>query len=115
LSDEVKYVQLEKLEDIVRMMSASVRAPPLHHKEVKNGHIYFLLASLALGKSVIYFVKVKEEVEKKYIVLDTVHDKISFSDELSTKPSLQHFSIVEVTSENILPMEAVSSQDFDLR
>ncbi len=105
LSDEVKYVQLEKLEDIVMMMSASMRAPPLHHKEVKDGHIYFLPASLALGKEGIYFVKVKEKVEKKYIVLDSVHDKISFSDELSTKPSLQHFSIVEVKAQNILPMD----------
>jgi len=48
---------------------------------------------------------VKEKVEKKYIVLDTVHDKISFSDELSTKPSLQHFSIVEVQAQNILPTD----------
>lgn len=73
----------------------------------QNGHVYFLPASLALGKEIIYFVKVKEKVEKKYIVLDMVHDKISFSDELSTTPSLQHFSIVEVTSENILPKDAV--------
>jgi hypothetical protein len=35
LNDEVKYVQFEKLEDIIKMMSASMRAPPLHHKEVK--------------------------------------------------------------------------------
>lgn len=107
LNGEINYIQLEKLEDILRMMSASMRAPPLHHKKVKDGHIYFLPASLALGKSVIYFVKVKEKVEKKYVVLDMIHDKVSFSDELSTKPSLRHFSIVEVTSENILPKAAV--------
>jgi len=105
LDGEINYVQLEKLEDIIRMMSASMRSPPLHHKEVKDGHIYFLPASLALGKAVIYFVKVKEKVEKKYIVLDTVHDKISFSDELSTKPSLKHFSIVDVKAQNILPRD----------
>jgi len=107
LNDEIKYVQLEKLEDIIKMMSASMRSPPLHHKKVKDGHIYFLPASLALGKAVIYFVKVKEKVEKKYIVLDRIHDKVSFSDELSTKPSLSHFLIVEVTSENILPRDIV--------
>jgi len=60
---------------------------------------------LALGKAVIYLVKVKEKVENKYIVLDTLHDKISFSNELSTKPSLKHFTIVEVTSENIMPTD----------
>ena len=62
---------------------------------------------MALGKEIIYSVKVKEKMEKKYIGLDTIHDKISFSNELSTTPSLQHFSIVEVTSENILPKDAV--------
>ena len=102
MNNKIKYVQLEKLEDIIKMMSASMRSPPLHHKKVKDGHIYFLPASLALGKAVMYFVKVKEKVEKKYIVLGTIHDKISFSDELSTKPSLKHFSVVEVKAQNIL-------------
>jgi hypothetical protein len=105
LNNEIKYVQLEKLDDIIKMMSASMRFPPLHHKEVKDGHVYFLPGSLALGKAVIYLVKVKEKVENKYIVLDTLHDKISFSDELSTKPSIIYFTIVEVTSENIMPTD----------
>ena len=105
LSDEISYVQLEKLEDLIRMTSASLRSPPLHHTEIKDGHVYFLPASLALGKAVIYFVKVKEKVEEKYVVLDTVHDKISFSNELSTKPTLKYFSIVEVKAQNILPKD----------
>ncbi len=105
MSDETKYVQLEKLEDIIKMMSASMRSPPLHHNEVNDGHVYFIPASLALGKEVIYFVKMKEKMKEKYIVLDMVHNKISFSDELSTKPSLKHFQIVEVKAENILPTD----------
>lgn len=107
LNDETKYVQLEKLEDIIKMLSASMRSPPLHHKEIKDGHVYFLPASLALGKAVIYFVKIEEKVEKKYIVLDMIHNKISFSDELSTKPSLKHFQIVEVKAQNILPTDVL--------
>lgn len=103
MNSETKYVQLEKLEDIIKMMSASMRAPPLHHREVKDGHLYFIPASLAIGKEVIYFVNIKDKVEKKYIVLDMVHNQISFSDELSTKPSLKHFQIVEVKAQNILP------------
>ena len=103
MNGETKYVQLEKSEDIIKMMSTSMRSPPLHHKEAKDGHAYFIPASLALGKEVTYFVKMKEKVEEKYIVLDMVHDKISFSDELSTKPSLKHFQIVEVKAQNILP------------
>ena len=100
LNNEIKYVQLEKLDDIIKMMSASMRSPPLHHKEVKDGHVYFLPGSMA-----IYLVKVKEKVENKYIIVDTLKDKISFSDEHSTKPSLIYFTIVDVTSENILPTD----------
>jgi len=103
MSNDVSYVQLEKMGDIIKMMGASMRCPPLHYVEVKGEHVYFLLASLSLGKPMIYFVKVKEKVETKYIILDMIHDKISFSDELSTKPSLKHFSIVEVKAQNILP------------
>lgn len=107
LSDEVKYLQLQKLQDLIRVTSASRGSPPLHNKEAKDGHIYLLPASLALGTAVIYFVKTKEKVEKKYIVLDVVHDKMSFSDELSTKPSLKHFQIVEVKAQNILPRNLI--------
>ena len=107
LSGEVKYVHFEKLEDIIKVMPASIMPPPLHYKEVKDGHIYFIPASLALGRAVIYFVKIREKVEKKYIVLDMIHDKISFSDEPSTKPSLKHFSTVEVKAQNILPTDAL--------
>jgi len=103
LNDEVNYIQLERLEDIIRIMSTSTRPPPIHRKKVEDGHVYFLPASIAVGKSIIYFVKVKEKVEIKYIVFDRIQDEISFSNELSTKPSLSHFSIVEVTSENMLP------------
>jgi len=100
LNNEIKYVQLEKLDDIIKMMSTSMRSPPLYHKEVKGGHVYFLPGSMA-----IYLVKVQEKVENKYIIVDTLKDKISFSDELSTKPSLIYFTIVEVTSENIIPTD----------
>jgi len=41
-------------------------------------------------------------VEKKYAVLDTVHDTISFTNELNTKPTSKYFSIVEVKAQNIL-------------
>lgn len=107
MDEELKYVELEKLEDIIRMTSASERSPPLHHKEVEDGHVYFLPASLALGKAVIYFVKTEEKVGKRYIVHDMVQDQISFSDELSTKPSLKHFQIVEVKEQNILPKQVL--------
>lgn len=105
MSEEIKYVQLRKFEDIVKMLATSMRPPPLHHTKAGEKHVYFIPASLGLGKSVIYFVEMEKEVEKKYVVYDTIQDKFSFSDEISTKPSLKHFVIVEVKAQNILPKE----------
>ena len=47
---------------------------------------------MALGKEIIYFVKMKEKVEKKCIVLDMVHGRIFFSSKFSTKQSLKAIS-----------------------
>ena len=105
MSEEIKYVQLGDFEDMVKMIVTSMRPPPLHHVKVGEKHVYFIPASLGLGKSVIYFVEMKEGIEKKYVVYDTMQDKFSFSDEISTKPSLKHFVIVEVKAQNILPKE----------
>lgn len=97
----------EKLEDIIKMMFPSMMSPPLHHKEVNDRHVYFIPVSLALGREVIYFVKMKEKVGKKCVVLDMFYNKMSFSDEFSTRPSLKHFQIVEVKAQNVLSTEAV--------
>lgn len=107
MNDELKYVELEKIEDIIRMTSTSEQSPPLHHKEVEEGHVYFLPASLALGRAVIYFVKIKEKVDKKYILHDMMEDQVSFSDELSTKPTMKNFQVVEVKEQNLLPKEVL--------
>lgn len=105
MDDELKYVELEKLEDIIRMTSTSEHSPPIHHKEAEDGHIYFLPASLAFGRAVIYFVKIKEKVKTRYILHDMVNDKISFTDEMNTKPTMKQFQIVEVKAQNLLPKQ----------
>lgn len=103
MSDEIRYIRLGKLEDIIKMIVTSMRPPPLHYLNAGKKHVYFIPASLGFGSSVIYFVVLKKPIENKYIVYNTMQDKFSFSDEISTKPSLKHFVIVEVKSQNILP------------
>ena len=107
MSGEIKHVQLGKLEDLVKMMATSISPPPLHHVKAGDKHIYFIPASLGMGKAVIYFVKSEEAIEKKYVAYDTIHDKIAFSDEVSTKPSLKQFLIIWVEAQNILPKEVL--------
>ena len=107
MSREIRYVELGKLEDIVKMIATSMSPPPLHHIKAEDRHVYFIPASLGFGRAVIYFVKRKEEVQEKYVVYDTIHDQISFSDEVSTKPSLKHFFIVEVKAQDILPKDVL--------
>jgi len=36
MSDEISYGELEKLEDIIRMTSASMKPSPLHHIQIKD-------------------------------------------------------------------------------
>ena len=108
MDEEIKYVQLDKLEDIVKMLVTSMRPPPLHYTKIGKKHIYFIPASLGLGKSVIYFIELEEGIKKRYVVYDTMQDKFSLSDEISTKPSLKHFVIVDVKSQNILPNDILN-------
>ncbi|MFX0198747.1 MAG: hypothetical protein ACFFCW_21705 [Candidatus Hodarchaeota archaeon] len=103
MDEEIKYIRLGNFEDMVKILVTSMRPPPLHHLKTMEKHVYFIPASLGVGKAVIYFVEMKEGVEKKYVVYDMMQDKFTFSDEISTKPSLKHFVIVEVKAQNILP------------
>jgi hypothetical protein len=105
MKNDVYFLQLDKLDDLVRMMASSMRAPPIHHTKVKGEHVYFIPASMGLGKSIVYFFKSNEEIKERYVVLDAVNDKISFSDELSTKPTLQHFPVISVKTQNLLPQD----------
>ncbi len=107
MSREEKYVQLERLEDLVRMMASSMSPPPIHHVKVGRRHVYFLPASIGIGRAVIYFAEAGEAVEKRYAVYDTIRDRVSFSDEISTAPSLKYFPLVDVKAQNVLPMKAL--------
>lgn len=105
MSEEIKYIKLGNFEHMVKMLVTSMRPPPLHHVKVGDKHLYFIPASLGLGKAVLYYVEMKKGVEKKYVVYDTMQDNFSFSNEISTKPSLKHFVIIEVEAQNILPKD----------
>jgi len=104
MSEDMKYIKLGKFEDVVKMLVTSMRPPPLHHINTGKKHVYFIPASIGLGKSVIYFVETEESIDEKYIIYDTMQDKFSFSDKISTKPSLKYFVIVEVKEQNVLPI-----------
>jgi hypothetical protein len=103
MSEEIKYIKLGKFEDVIKMLVTSMRPPPLHHFNTGKKHVYFIPASIGLGKSVIYFVEREEAIVEKYVVYDTMQDKFSFSDKIMTKPSLKYFVIVEVEEQNVLP------------
>ena len=100
---EINYIQLEKMDDLVKMIVTSMRPPPLHHVTIGKKNFYFIPTSMGIGRTVIYIVEQDEKIEKRYVVYDTMQDTFSYSDEISTKPSLKHFVIVEVKTENLLP------------
>lgn len=98
----IKYVQLVNTDDLLTLMINSMRPPPLHHVAIKKKHVYFLPASMGLGQSVVYFAISDQKIEKRYIIYDTINDRIEYSDKISNKPTSKSFPVIEVKDQNIL-------------
>jgi len=102
-SEVESYIELEKLEDLVKIIAVAQRSSPIYYVKLGNTHVYFLPATLGFRGFLIYFIKTETEVKEKYIIYDAINDKISFSNETPTKPSLSYFIIVKVKAQNVLP------------
>ncbi len=99
---EIKYIQLIDVDNLLTLMINSMRAPPLHHMSIKKKHVYFLPASIGLGESVVYFAVSDQKIDKKYVIYDTINDRIEYSDKISSKPTSKSFPVIEVEDQNIL-------------
>lgn len=93
---EIKYIQLANMDNLLTLLINSMRPPPLHHIAVKKKHVYFIPASIGLGQSVVYFAISDQKMDKKYIIYDTINDRIEYSDKISNKPTSRSFPIIEI-------------------
>ena len=99
---EIKYIQLANMDNLLTLIINSMRPPPLHYMAIKKKHIYFIPASIGLGQSVVYFAISDQKMDKKYIIYDTINDRIEYSDKISNKPTARSFPIIEIKDQNIL-------------
>ncbi|MCX8175785.1 MAG: hypothetical protein N3E48_00955 [Candidatus Bathyarchaeota archaeon] len=102
LSQELSYIQLKKFDDLVRLVSLSL-TPVLQHVKLNDGrHVYFIQASLMVGKPLIYFYEGNEEFKGKYVIYNRFKDEITFSEKPSSDAQSLPILILEVEKTNIL-------------
>jgi hypothetical protein len=107
LSKEGRYVQLQNLEDLVKMTAGSPTAF-IHHLEHEKKHIYFISVIFGGGGSLTYYVKLDEEVGKKYITFNSVNGRIEYRENFAMDANVIYVPIIEVKTQNVLPLEILT-------
>ncbi len=108
MSEKEKYVKLKSLDDLVKIVAPS-HAAFLQHVEHNERHIYFINVMFHDGGSLIYYVKMDEKINAKYVVFNMISGNIGFSDTISTDTNLRFIPIIEVEKQNILTEEILTS------
>jgi hypothetical protein len=101
--DNIGFLELGNIEELVKIIAVAGRPLPIYKASIKREYVYFVPSALGLGATLIYIVKMKKDIKEKYVVYDSIHDRISYSSVFQTKPSLSHFPIITVKNQNILP------------
>jgi len=102
----MKYVQLKELRDLVVLVSSAAPMGLVQHFAVKTGHLYFVVGG-NLSEAFLYFVKLNQPIEGKYIIFNTLSGEIRFSQNVRTDPGTSSIPIVEIVNQNLVPQEIV--------
>lgn len=94
------YVQLKRIEDLVRLTALSI-TPMVQHITLEDKHIYFVQSVPLLGRPVIYFFEGKEKIDKNFIIYNRFNDEITYSDKLSTDGQSVSIPIIEIERTNL--------------
>jgi len=106
----MKYINLKDLKDLVILVSTAHTAM-LHHLPLKEGHLYFVVGG-TLTETFIYFVKLKQGIEGRYVLYNPLTGDIRFSPTIRTDPNVQSIPIVDIVNQDLLTeelLETVSS------
>jgi len=107
LSKEGRYIQLQNLEDLVKIIAGSPTAF-IHHLDFEKKHIYFVSVIFAGGGSLTYYAKLDEKVDKKYVTFNTVNGKIEYREAFAMDANVVYVPIIEVKTQNVLPLEILT-------
>ncbi len=103
-SRETYYIELDELDDLIRLVAFSP-TPILHHLKLKKGHMYFARVAFRGESLLVYYLVTDRVVSGKYVVYNFLRGSIEFSDTVSTDTGLRHVSVLEVSSQNIFSKE----------
>jgi len=101
----MKYINLKDLRDLVILVS-SAHSAMLHHLALKEGHLYFVVGG-TLTETFIYFVKLRQGIEGRYVLYNTLTGDIRFSPTVRTDPNVSSIPIVDITSQDLLSKELI--------
>lgn len=102
----MKYIQLKDLKDLAMLVSSAASIGVVQHLPLKEGHLYFIIGG-TLSEVFLYFVKLKEKVDGRYIIYNTLSGEVSFSERVRTDPNLNSIPIIEIVNQDLLSKELV--------
>ncbi|RLI04553.1 hypothetical protein DRO26_04365 [Candidatus Bathyarchaeota archaeon] len=100
MTQDLIYIQLKKMEDLIRLVVLSP-TPFIQHTIIEGKHVYFVQGTLSLGRPVIYFFQGAEEIQKKYVVYNRFKDEVGYSDQPSSDGQTVSIPIIEIEKTNL--------------
>lgn len=100
MAEKLIYVQLKRIEDLVRLAALSI-TPMVQHITLENKHVYFIQSVPLLGRPIVYFFEGKEKIDKNFIIYNRFNDGITYSDKLSTDGQSVSIPIIEIEKTNL--------------
>jgi len=103
----MKYINLKDLKDLVILVFAAHTAM-LHHLPLKEAHLYFVVGG-TLTETFVYFVKLKQGIEGRYVLYNPLTGDIRFSPTIRTDPNVQSIPIVDIVNQDLLTEELLET------
>jgi len=103
----MKYIQLKDLRDLVMLVSTA-HTGMLHHFPLAEGHLYFIVGG-TLTETFIYFVKLKQGIDGRFVIYNGLSGEIRFSQTVRTDPNVSSIPIIDIVSQDLLSKELVET------
>ena len=96
----MKKFELWSVREIAYLASSSRSGIIQHFKDKTGNHVYFLVGG-TMKEIFVYYVR-GEEINNKFINIDTSKDKIEYSDLPIINPRTKVISIIEIKKQDLL-------------
>lgn len=104
----MKFIQLKSLKDLATLVFSAATRGVVQHLPLREGHLYFIVGG-TLREVFLYFVKLREEIDGRYIIYNTLSGEMGFSPRVRTDPNLNSIPIIEIVNQDLLPKELMET------